>query len=127
MNVSVAVSRLVHDIVRGEDPSLEFSPQREAIGKRTRVVLRHKRSRHQAYSPYSPTPFGYAREGQALVPCSEAETVHLIQQWHAERQSLRAIAAELNSRGIATKNGKTWYASTVRAILANPLHREVAA
>jgi site-specific DNA recombinase len=39
--------------------------EREAIGERTATSLAHKRRQRRAYSP---TLFGYAREGNALIP-----------------------------------------------------------
>ena len=36
----------------------------------------------------------------------------------AEGRSLRAIAAELNGRGIATPRGKAWQATSVKNLLA---------
>ena len=39
-------------------------------------------------------------------------------------QSLRAIAAQLNARGVATDRGGKWYACTVRAILQRAITHE---
>jgi hypothetical protein len=35
-----------------------------------------------------------------------------------EGRSLRAVAGELNRRGVPTAHGRAWHASTVRRILA---------
>jgi len=100
--------------------------EREAIGERTRDALRHKRTKRQAYGP---TPYGFDRFGEDLAESQgEGETVRLIHQWKCEGQTLREIAGELNRCGVPTKNGGLqWYASTVRRILVNPLHKQVAA
>lgn len=95
--------------------------ERNLIAERTSTALRHKRDNKKAYSP---TPFGFDRDGDALATNSgEAEVVKLIQELHAKRWSLRAIAAELTRREIPTKQGKSWYASTVGKILANTIHQ----
>lgn len=91
--------------------------ERNLIAERTRAVLWHKRAKRQAYSP---TPLGFRREGKQLVSDDgEQATLTTIRALAAEGRSLNAIARELNARGIPTKTGKTWYASTVRYILGN--------
>ena len=65
-------------------------------------------------------PFGYRRsEGGIVVIESEASTVRAIFTQRAAAASLRTIAANLNGEGITSSRGTTWYASTVREILAN--------
>jgi site-specific DNA recombinase len=101
--------------------------EREAIGERTRDALRHKKSKRQAYSP---TPYGFERNGAALTSLAgEAGTIGQIQQWRTGGFTLRQIAGELNRAGVPTKNGGAakWYASTVRSILSNSLHMSAAA
>lgn len=55
-----------------------------------------------------------------------AEVIAQIFAWRRAGWSLRKIAAELNRRGVSTKQGGEWYAATVRYLLQNSLHREVA-
>lgn len=95
--------------------------EREAIGERTRDALRHKKNKRQAYSP---TPYGYNRQGEALAECEmECSTVRQIQEWKSQGRTLRGIASELNASHVATKRGAVWHASTVRRILGNSLHK----
>ena len=95
--------------------------EREAIGERTRDAMAHMKATRQAYSP---TPYGFERDGDALAAADEElGTVSQIRAWHAAGWTLRAIAAELNRLGVATKNGGVaWYASTVRRIVTNKLY-----
>lgn len=48
--------------------------------------------------------------------------VRNIQRSRERGDSLHKIAARLNEKGVPTKNGKRWYASTVRHILGNDLY-----
>ena len=95
--------------------------EREAIGERTKDALRHKKATLQAYSP---TPYGFERNGGALTESQlEGDTVRRIQQWHNDGRKLRQIARDLNEAAVPTKKaGGAWHASTVRAILQNSIH-----
>jgi site-specific DNA recombinase len=95
--------------------------EREAIGERTRDAMAHMKTTRQVYSP---TPYGFARNGDMLATADDEQgTVQQIQAWHRAGWTLRKIAGELNRLGVATKNGgAAWYASTVRGIVTNRLH-----
>jgi DNA invertase Pin-like site-specific DNA recombinase len=96
--------------------------ERNLIAERTEAALAHKKAHRQAYSP---TPYGYDRgEGDTLQEnLLELGTVAEILQWRQDGRSLRDIAEELNRRGIATKQGGKWHASTVNYITKNDLYR----
>lgn len=88
--------------------------ERDLTAERTREALAHKRERGEAYSP---TPFGYRREGDRLVADTEAqEAIGLILELRADGMSYRAIAAVLERRGVPTVRGGKWEAMTVRRI-----------
>lgn len=94
--------------------------EREAIGERTKDALAHMKATRQAYSP---TPYGFERNGDTLAASDEMNTVQQIRSWHSAGWTLRKIAGELNRLGVATKNGgAAWYASTVRRIVTNKLY-----
>jgi site-specific DNA recombinase len=77
--------------------------EREAIAERTATALQHKKSRRKVYSP---TPFGFAREGDGLVPLPDEQAViGQIQVYRANGWSLRRIADTLNREGVPTKQG----------------------
>jgi site-specific DNA recombinase len=46
--------------------------EREAIAERTATALQHKKSHRQVYSP---TPYGFERDGEALVPLPQEQDV----------------------------------------------------
>lgn len=92
--------------------------EREAIGERTRDALQHKIGKGERCGKVR---FGYdlAPNGKTLVPNSaEQRAIGLIRKLRAAGESLRAIAAELNRRGIPTKEGRPWIHMSVAGILA---------
>jgi DNA invertase Pin-like site-specific DNA recombinase len=98
--------------------------ERNLIAERTATALVHKKAHRQAYSP---TPYGFDRVGKELSENpQEQEIIAQIFTWRQNGWSLRKIAAELNRRGVPTKQGGKWYAATVRYLLRNNLYREVA-
>ena len=82
--------------------------EREAIGERTRDALRHKRAQGLRAGN---VPFGYAlaEDGQTLMPCEgEQQVLANLRSLREQRLSLRAIASELNARGLRTRSGAPW-------------------
>jgi len=115
VNTASAMGRLLITLMSG------FAElERNMIGERTAAALQHKKRNRLAYSP---TPYGYQRIDNRLVPDPDEQAViDRIMQMHEDGNSLRAIASELNTQAIPTKKGCVWHASTVRYILANELH-----
>lgn len=98
--------------------------ERNLIAERTATALAHKKAHREAYAP---TPYGFERVGDTLQEnTQEQEIIAQIFAWRQAGWSLRKIAAELNKRGVPTKQGGRWYASTVRYLLQNSLYQEVA-
>jgi site-specific DNA recombinase len=92
--------------------------ERDAIGERTRDALQLKIRNGQRCGKVR---FGYdlARDVRTLVPNrAEQAALALIIQLRAAGESFRAIAAELNRRGIATKEGRPWRFTTIQGILS---------
>jgi site-specific DNA recombinase len=94
--------------------------EREAIGERTSTALQFKKANRQVYSH---TPYGFERQGDALVPLpAEQAIVSRIRQMHAAGSSLRKIAAALNAGAVPTKQGRQWAAQTVKDVLDNSIN-----
>lgn len=94
--------------------------ERNLIAERTANALRHKKSNHKVYSP---TPFGYCRVDDKLIPIeAEQRVIEDIKLLRESGESLQAIADTLNGRSIPTKIGGKWHPSTVTNILQNTLH-----
>jgi DNA invertase Pin-like site-specific DNA recombinase len=92
--------------------------ERETIAERTADALQHKIRKGERCGKVR---FGYdvAADGKTLIAVpAEQEAIHLMQELRAAGQTLRDIAAELNRRGIATKEGGQWKHTTVSGILA---------
>jgi site-specific DNA recombinase len=95
--------------------------ERDVIAERTTGALAHKKAKREVYSP---VPLGFvAQDGRLLPSAAETEIIANILSLRSEGQSLRQIAAHLNGRGILGKNGGRFYASTIKAVLANSIHR----
>lgn len=93
--------------------------EREAIAERTASALSHKRLLRTAYGP---VPFGFVRVGSALVE-EPTEQIALQEAIRLDiaGASFREIASMLTSRGISPKRGRTWHASSVRAMLRSKM------
>ena len=126
IDTSTAIGRMFLTMTAG---FAEF--ERNQTSERTMTAMQHKKQHLQAYSP---TPFGFERSGPAHeksgLPAElsrhshEAEVVQMMKRWDAERWTYQAIADELMKRCVPTKRGrKRWYASTVRGILRNDIHK----
>lgn len=89
--------------------------ERELIRARTRAALAAKRKRGEVTGE---VPLGMARAGAMLVPdAAEARALELIEALRADGLSVRAIAAELNARGVPARGAK-WHPTTVARVLA---------
>lgn len=94
--------------------------EREAISERTRDGLRYMRQQRRVYNH---EPLGFRAVEGHLTPADEEQVIVAdIFELRRQGNSLRSIAETLNERGITGKRGGVFYASTVRAILANDIH-----
>lgn len=109
INTSTAAGRLVLNVL-GSVAQWE----REAIGERTAAAMQVKKGRGELVGA---VPFGFdlGDDGKTLIPNSqEQEALSILRELRAQGLSYRKIGAELESRGIRTKNGGTWQAMTIR-------------
>jgi len=98
--------------------------EREAIGERTATALRHKRAHQRVFNH---TPYGFTRDGDALVPLpAEQAVIGRIRLCKANSWSLRRIADTLNADSVPTKQGRQWAAQTVKDVLSNSTNAEAA-
>ena len=69
-----------------------------------------EKSRHAPNHP----PYGYQREGDKFVEyVGESQVIDLIQKKRTQGASIRAIAEELNGKGIKPKKAAQWNPSSV--------------
>jgi len=115
VNSASAMGRMMLTVIAGM-----AELERSLIAERTAAALQHMKAHRQVYSP---TPLGYRRDGDMLVPIpEELALVARIQSMHESGVSLRTIAQTLNGEGIPGKAGGRWYAATVKKILENDLY-----
>ena len=89
--------------------------ERDQIGERTKMALKHKRAQGEVYAP---VPFGYtAVDGRLVTVQAEAAIVRDILALREAGHSFAAIADTLNARGVEGKRGGRWFASTVRYVI----------
>lgn len=115
LNTSSAMGRMMLTMMAA---FAEF--ERNLISERTAAAMQHKKAHRQMYAQI---PFGYDRAEDALVP--NMPELELVDRMHKLRQAgctLRGIAERLNAERVPAKNDGRWHASTVRQILANPMH-----
>jgi len=100
--------------------------ERETIGERTKAALQHKIKNGQRVGSIL---FGFdlAADGKMLVPNEgEQATIRLMVRLRDAGYSYRAIAAELDDRGIKTKEGSAWLPASVRRVLVRQLPADAA-
>jgi len=91
--------------------------ERETICERTKDALQAKKARNEKTG--GNVPFGYEEVNGKLIRSEEEQAIiNEIKKLKESGLSLRKIAEDLNGRGIATKNGKTWTATQIQRIAA---------
>jgi DNA invertase Pin-like site-specific DNA recombinase len=91
--------------------------EREAIGERTRDALRHKRSNGERVGNIE---FGYrlSADRRHLEPdLTEQAALAEIRNLRRQGQTLRGIAATMNSRGHRTRRGTQWRLESVARVI----------
>jgi DNA invertase Pin-like site-specific DNA recombinase len=115
LNTASAMGRFFLNVMAG------FAElERNLIAERTEMAMAHKKAHLEAYSP---TPYGYDREGNTLTRNpQELKAITQIQEWRAAGWSLGKIARELTMECVPTKKGGAWYPGTVKYLLDNNLY-----
>ena len=110
VDTSTAAGRLVLNVLMSV-----AQWEREAIGERTKDALFQKKKDGLAYGT---TPYGYRRDGDALVvDKAEEEVVRLVLELREQTWNYSRIARELNSLGYKTKCGGQFFAQTTKNIV----------
>lgn len=91
--------------------------ERLVIKARTRAALRVKRSKGEALGE---TPYGHRRDERGMLVQDEGEQVIIacVRELRAAGLSVRAIAAELTSRGLCARTGKPLGKTQVHNLIA---------
>ena len=91
--------------------------ERDQISERTSAALQHMKAKGLVYSP---TPYGYKRDGGRLIPVEkELKTLELMKDFREQGRSYAWIAKYLTEVSVPTKKGGKWHPATVRRMLKN--------
>ena len=93
--------------------------ERDQVSERTKAALAHKKETNQVYNH---TPYGYTHSGETLQK-NEAEAAVAAQavKLHKSGKTMRAIACNLNERGVPTKLGKQWQHKQVSRLIRSAM------
>jgi DNA invertase Pin-like site-specific DNA recombinase len=98
--------------------------ERDLVSERTTAAMAHLKAQGRYISHNVPFGYDLDADGKHLVPnAAEQRTVAMMRRWRARSKSLRAIAAELNRRGVRTKQGKRWTHTQVDRTLKRAARR----
>jgi DNA invertase Pin-like site-specific DNA recombinase len=92
--------------------------EREAIGERTSAAMQHMAAEGQFTGGEARYGFAVAADGALVEVASEQDALHVARELRAGGASLRAVAAELTSRGYASRTGKPFAAQQVARMVA---------
>ena len=91
--------------------------EREIIGERTSVAIKHKQSKGEYIGGY--VPYGFAMADGVLVEDAfEQDVIRQASEIQASGLSLRKVSAELNRRGFNARNGQAFQAGQIQRMLA---------
>lgn len=92
--------------------------ERDLVSERTSAAMAYLRTQGQRISGQIPFGYDLLEEGRLVPNVDEQETLVLVRRLRDEGRSLRAIAAELEARGIRTKTGgSTWAPKVLAGVL----------
>lgn len=91
--------------------------ERDQVSERTRLALDHKRARGEKTGGKVPFGFDATDDGRLVENQAEQSALSTMRELRAGGASLRAIAADLEQRGIASKTGGRWHAKVIADVL----------
>jgi|GEM_PF-881815 len=95
--------------------------ERELIGERARLGLHALAKKDRWPNPHPPLGYDKKEDGK-LVVNHEVDLVLEIFEMYQKASALPQVAFDLNKKGVRTKHGKRWNATTVRGILTNEIY-----
>lgn len=117
LDTSTAMGRFVMDIIQ-RIAQLES----EQIGERVYIGMEQKARTNGGPLGFN-IPYGYDYvEGNLIINEQERKHVEEIFDLYLQGYSMQKIADILNSKGVPTKQNRTWAGQTISKILKNPLY-----
>ena len=91
---------------------------------KTRTWSGKRKNAEKGLNPGFVYPYGYEKGEGATFQINEAEAVNVryIYDQYLKGKSCRAIAFDLNQRGLVTKGGKPWQTAYISSLLRNPIY-----
>ncbi len=91
--------------------------EREIIGERTSVAIKHKQDKGEYIGGY--VPYGFALvDGELVEDAFEQDVIRQAKELHTGGLSLRKVSAELNRRGFNARNGSVFQAGQIQRMVA---------
>jgi len=92
--------------------------ERDLVSERTTMALRHLKRQNRRIGRWLPYGYDLDADGEHLTENpTEQQIITLIHRWHKTGLSMRAIANDLNAKGIQAKQGGRWTHVSVWRIL----------
>ena len=93
--------------------------ERDQISERTAMALQHKKAHGEKTGGAVPYGYDLDSDGKNLIENPAEQTViRQARELHAAGLSLRAIAAKLDERGFAARNGRHFQATQIQRMVA---------
>lgn len=93
--------------------------ERDQISERTAMALQHKKAQGEKTGGAVPYGFALAADGITLIEHPAEQTViRQAKELHEAGLSLRNIAAKLDERGFAARNGRHFQATQIKRMVA---------
>ena len=91
--------------------------ERETIGERTSVAMKHKQAKGEYIGGFVPYGFSMA-DGVLVEDTFEQDVIRQAKEIQASGLSLRKVSAELNRRGFNARNGQAFQPGQIQRMLA---------
>jgi site-specific DNA recombinase len=98
--------------------------ERNLVGERVSLVHQNKIANKKVWTR---SVYGYNRAGDDLVPNDyELAIVSKMKAWRSSGYSYQRIANILNRASVPTKEGKSWFPMSIKQVLGNTIHHQMA-
>ena len=91
--------------------------ERETIGERTSVAMRHKQSQGEYIGGHAPYGFELV-DGELVAETFEQDVIRQAKELRDGGLSLAAVAKELDRRGLQSRNAKPFAAKQIKRLVA---------
>jgi len=98
--------------------------EKNLVGERVSLVHQNKIANKKVWTR---SVYGYNRSGDDLIPNDyELGVVSKMKAWRSSGYSYQRIANILNRASVPTKEGKSWFPMSIKQVLGNTIHHQIA-